>query len=158
MNHAPAAATMWDEDGNFVFAVRPYYQDTDAGGVVYHTRYIEFAERARSEMLRALGQPTVQLAAVAGVIFAVHSLHARWHASARLEDALAVHTHVPALTPVRLTCAQSLRRGDVLLMELSVVLVCLHQARATRIPAPLVRALVSRWPALAAPSLVKGDQ
>ena len=54
---------------NFTFPIRVYYEDTDAGGVVYHANYLKFFERARTEMLRALGYEQDWLKANAGIIF-----------------------------------------------------------------------------------------
>jgi acyl-CoA thioester hydrolase len=72
--------------------VRVYYEDTDAGGVVYHTGYIRYFERARTEWLRALGYSQRQLAEEAGVLFSVVDLTIRYLRAARLDDQLQIHT------------------------------------------------------------------
>jgi acyl-CoA thioester hydrolase len=74
--------------------VRVYYEDTDAGGVVYHTGYIRYFERARTEWLRALGYSQKQLAEEAGVLFTVVELTVRFLKPARLDDMLEVLARV----------------------------------------------------------------
>jgi acyl-CoA thioester hydrolase len=75
-----------------LYPVRVYYEDTDAGGIVYHARYLHFAERARTEMLRCMGLPHSELTATYGVIIIVRGLEAQYVKPARLDDALEVRT------------------------------------------------------------------
>ncbi|MGR4001113.1 MAG: YbgC/FadM family acyl-CoA thioesterase [Alphaproteobacteria bacterium] len=140
----------WDGEGNFVLALRPYYQDTDAGGVVYHTRYIEFAERARNELLRALEHPTTKLTKQFHILFALRSLAAEWLAPAHLEDYLHIRTQPTAMSGARLLFKQSIHHADKTLVILNPVLVCIHtKTRApARIPKPLVDSIQKRWPQL----------
>lgn len=79
---------------SFDWPIRVYYEDTDAGGVVYHARYLHFLERARTEWLRHAGCDQRALAHEAGVIFAVRDLQIDFHRPARLDDVLRVHTEV----------------------------------------------------------------
>ena len=72
----------------FAWPVRIYWEDTDAGGVVYHARYLHFFERARTEWLRASGVGQQELRAGEGVVFVVHSMDLRFNAPARLDDLL----------------------------------------------------------------------
>lgn len=76
----------------FSWPVRVYYEDTDAGGVVYHTGYIRYFERARTEWLRALGYSQKQLAEEEGVLFTVVDLQIQYRKPARLDDLLEVRT------------------------------------------------------------------
>jgi acyl-CoA thioester hydrolase len=76
----------------FSWPVRVYYEDTDAGGVVYHTNYIKYFERARTEWLRALGFSQEQLATQAGVLFTVVNLTTDFRRPARLDDQLEVRS------------------------------------------------------------------
>jgi acyl-CoA thioester hydrolase len=76
----------------FSWPVRVYYEDTDAGGVVYHTGYIRYFERARTEWLRALGYSQKQLAEEEGVLFTVVDLTIQYRKPARLDDLLEVRT------------------------------------------------------------------
>ena len=75
-----------------VYPVRVYYEDTDAGGVVYHSNYLRFAERARTELLREAGIDHVTLMTENGLMFAVRRCEAEYVKPARLDDALEVRT------------------------------------------------------------------
>jgi acyl-CoA thioester hydrolase len=76
---------------NFTWPVRVYYEDTDAGGVVYHSNYLNFMERARTEWLRALGYEQTTVKDEMGVIIVVHSLSINFKSPARFNDLLEVH-------------------------------------------------------------------
>ena len=82
---------------HFTLPVRVYYEDTDAGGVVYYANYLKFCERARTEWLRALGVSQQALIDEQGLAFVVRSVHADYLASARLDDALTIATRVAML-------------------------------------------------------------
>jgi len=75
----------------FTWPVRVYYEDTDAGGVVYHSNYLNFMERARTEWLRALGFEQPQVKVELGVIIVVHSLSVEFKRPAYFNDMLEVH-------------------------------------------------------------------
>jgi len=77
---------------SFGWPVRVYYEDTDAGGVVYHTNYIKYFERARTEWLRSLGYSQARLIRDDGVLFSVVSLSTEYRRPARLDDQLMVRT------------------------------------------------------------------
>ena len=153
---APApAAPVFAPSGESLLALRVYYQDTDAGGVVYHARYLDFAERGRTELFRALGVPVADPASPSGPVFALRSLQAEWLAPAHVDDLLVVATRPTALSPARLVLAQELRRDGRVLARLAPVLVCLRRAagalRATRLPQGLCEALSARWGVLPPP-------
>jgi acyl-CoA thioester hydrolase len=79
---------------NFTWNIRVYYEDTDAGGVVFSTNYLKFFERARTEWLRAVGVGQQVLAETHGVMFVVKSTAVDYHAPAQLDDELKVTTVV----------------------------------------------------------------
>ena len=97
---------------------RVYYEDTDAGGVVYYVNYLKFMERARTERLRHLGFSQSQLAED-NLLFVVHSSEARYHAPARLDDELRVTAQVLELNRASLRFVQQVWRekDDTLLCE-----------------------------------------
>jgi acyl-CoA thioester hydrolase len=108
------------EDGEHCFPLRVYFEDTDAGGVVYHANYLRYMERARSDMLRLLGiDQRGALESGAGV-YAIADLAIRYRAPARLDDALTVRSRVAQVTPARCIIAQSVWRGDAELTQGSV--------------------------------------
>lgn len=129
------------ESGAFVMPVRVYYADTDAGGVVYHGRYLDYAERARSELLRALGWPLV---APTGEAFLVRSAACDWLRPARLDELLEVRTTVSALGAATATMRQEVSRDGAALFEAEIRLAHVSAAlRPARIP-PALRAAFSR--------------
>lgn len=118
-----------------ILPVRVYYEDTDAGGVVYHANYIRFAERARTEFLRASGYSHAQLLKEEGVIFAVVSLTADYRAPARLDDLLEVRTSIAKLGGASMEMRQDIYRDNQLITELKVTLVCIDKGfKAVRLP------------------------
>ncbi|MDP1652799.1 MAG: tol-pal system-associated acyl-CoA thioesterase [Rhodocyclaceae bacterium] len=125
------------------FAVRVYYEDTDAGGVVYYANYLKYLERGRTEFLRALGFEQRQLAAATGLAFAVRSLSAEYLKPAVLDDELAVVTQVEELGRAQVTFAQSILRADEPLLTARVRVACLDLARgrAAAMPKPLYEKL-----------------
>lgn len=121
--------------------VRVYYEDTDAGGIVYHASYIRFAERGRTEMLRDNGIEHAEMFKKTGVGFAVVSLKAEYRQPARLDDLLTVRTWISRVGGASLEMSQHIYRKSELVVELSLTLVCIDQnLKAVRLPAE-VRAL-----------------
>ena len=125
---------------HFTFPCRVYYEDTDAGGIVYYVNYLKFMERARTERLRALGFSQAQMSNE-NLLFVVHSSQARYHAPARLDDELAVSVQVDVLKRASLKFYQQVRRAsdDLLLCEghFSVACVRADTLKPRAIPEPL---------------------
>jgi acyl-CoA thioester hydrolase len=109
----------------FSWPVRVYYEDTDAGGVVYYANYLRFFERARTEWLRALGFEQTRLVAEDGILFAVRRVEIDYLRPARLDDDLVVEAEVQHAGRASLTFGQRLLRGDQVLSEATVRVVCL---------------------------------
>ncbi|MFZ2524270.1 MAG: tol-pal system-associated acyl-CoA thioesterase [Candidatus Ferrigenium altingense] len=108
----------------FALPVRVYFQDTDAGGVVYHASYVNFMERARTEWLRTHGYSNAGLMKEFGVVFVVRSLKLDYLKPALLDDLLNVTAQIKEIGRSRLNLLQSVLRGDDLLTEAEVHLVC----------------------------------
>jgi acyl-CoA thioester hydrolase len=122
--------------------VRVYYEDTDAGGMVYHANYLRFAERGRTEFLRSLGFSHTESRAESGVVFVVRRCTVDFILPARLDDALTVSTSVAAARGALLSLRQEIRRGDDLLVGLDVDVACIgREGRAQRLP-PALRAML----------------
>lgn len=122
----------------FAWPVRVYWEDTDAGGVVYHARYLHFLERARSEWLRAAGIGQQQLREEAGIVFVVHRMELLFNAPARLDDLLSA-TVVPGdRRSASFVVHQELRREPEsrALVEARVRIACLDAARFRPCPIP----------------------
>ncbi len=121
-----------------VFAVRVYYEDTDAAGIVYYANYLRFAERARTEMLRSIAPEYCDPATAGGIAFAVRHCSADFAQAARLNDALEVHTRIIKVGGASFSVEQVVRRGAEDLVRLDVRLACINGAgRPERIPAGL---------------------
>src|SRR5450755_4260311 len=131
-------------DGRHRYAIRVYYEDTDAGGVVYHATYLRYAERARTEALRDLGVPHADLVDRFGVMFMVRHLEVDYERGARLDDALTVETEVLEVGGASVRLRQTVRNqegpGGEVYAVLTVRLACvrLEGNKPGRIP-PLWR-------------------
>ena len=110
----------------FVWPVRVYWEDTDAGGVVYHAQYIAFMERARSEWLRAGGLHQDALRQREDLVFVVRAMDVDFRAPARLDDQLSVSVHLLECRGASLVLAQRIERGGALLVEASVKIAALR--------------------------------
>ncbi|MWV11318.1 tol-pal system-associated acyl-CoA thioesterase [Pseudomonas sp. R-28-1W-6] len=111
----------------FAHRCRVYYEDTDAGGIVYYVNYLKFMERARTERLRELGFAQSTLVAE-DLLFVVHSAEARYHAPAKLDDELLVTADVIELNRASLRFRQQVRRvtDKALLCEGQFVVACVR--------------------------------
>lgn len=108
----------------FSWPVRVYFQDTDAGGVTYHASYVNFMERSRTEWLRTFGYSNAGLMQELGMVFVVRSLRLDYLKPALLDDLVAVTSSIKELGRSRVTVSQQILRGDELLAEGEVHLVC----------------------------------
>ncbi len=120
------------------FALRVYYEDTDAGGIVYHASYLRFAERARTEFLRSLGLSHGELKEATGGVFAVRRCTVSFIRPAVLDDPLSVETRVRSSSGARLVLHQLITREGQPLTELDVELAFIGPGmRPMRLPATL---------------------
>ena len=119
--------------------VRVYYEDTDAGGVVYYANYLRFLERARTEWLRALGFDQGRLMVEAGLAFAVRSLAVDYLKPARLDDQLDVLTTIESLGRAQMVFAQRIERNGEVLVTATVRVACLdiRRGKASAMPREL---------------------
>lgn len=120
----------------FQYPVRIYYEDTDAGGVVYHARYLHFFERARTELLRGLGFSQQLLLAQENIAFVVKTMQIDYDYPAKLDDLLFVKTQVSELKGATLMFSQVLKRDDVVLCQAKVKIACvdLNKMKPVAIP------------------------
>jgi len=119
----------------FTWTVRVYYEDTDAGGIVYYANYLKFFERARTEWLRSLDIHQQALLAGEGVAFVVRSAAVDYLASARLDDEIRLTLSIDKLGRASVQFVQQAWRGDVLLSSAAVKVGCVDAA--TMRPRPL---------------------
>ena len=123
----------------YSFPVRVYFENTDAGGVVYHGDYFKFLERARTEWLRHLGFDHQALARDHRMVFVVTSMAIDFQKAARLDDNLAVSVRLESLGKVRCVFAQEIRRDDQVIVAARVTVASLTAEgfKPVEIPAAL---------------------
>jgi len=138
----------------FSIPVRVYYEDTDTGGVVYHSNYLNFMERARTEWLRALGFEQDELLREYGVLFAVSAVSVAFHKPARFNELLAVTVALERRGAASLTLKQEVRRGDDVLASGEVRIACLDAQRfaPVAIPARVADTVLATCGAAATPA------
>lgn len=108
-------STATDQGSDFRLPVRVYYEDTDAGGVVYYANYLKYFERARTERLRALGFDQGVLVREWNFLFVVRSIEVQYEQPARLDDLLEVSAPVELPGRASLTFGQAIERGGEVL-------------------------------------------
>ncbi len=126
----------------FSWPVRVYWEDTDAGGVVYYANYLKFMERARSEWLRALGFDQSRLRDELGLVFVVHKVLIEYLKPARFDDLLTVTARLEHANRASLVMRQTIER-DGLLGRAEVTLACVQAQtfKPARIPAQMLHAI-----------------
>jgi acyl-CoA thioester hydrolase len=144
MNLHPAGAL---RHGGHHYAVRIYYEDTDAGGVVYHANYLRLAERARTEALRDLGVPHADMVTQYGVMFMVRRIKVDYLSPALLDDSLVVVTEPLAIRAASVDLRQRVVRMEqqernLAVLEVQLACVRLSDQRPGRLPARWREALL----------------
>jgi acyl-CoA thioester hydrolase len=127
----------------YVHRLRVYWEDTDAGGVVFYANYLKFFERARTEWLRALGVQQHALRETAGAIFIVTDTSVSYRAPARLDDELEVSVDLRQAGRASMLIAQQARRAGELLAEGDIRIGCVDAAtfKPRRIPNDVLQVL-----------------
>lgn len=129
---------------SFSLPVRVFFQDTDAGGVVYHGSYVNFLERARTEWLReCYGYSNKGLMSEFGMVFVVRSLKLDYLKPALLDDLLAVSAQLKDVGRSRVTLCQQVLRGEDVLVEAEIHLVCVTMDNFKPVSVP--EALREQW-------------
>lgn len=130
--------------GKFNWPVRVYYEDTDAGGVVFYANYLKFFERARTEMLRSLGFEQDRLIDEQGIIFVVRSVQVDYLKPARFNEQIQVSAEVTQAKKTNFLFAQEICRDDDLLCKGEVRIACLdaQTMRPKAVPAEILEQLI----------------
>ena len=119
----------------FKTSYRVYYEDTDAGGVVYYANYLKFAERARTDFLREKDIHQAELYAKQGIAFVVHALEASYHAPGTLDDLLEVTVAIAETKNTSVTMHQEISAAGKKLFSLTIRIVCVNRdMKPIRIP------------------------
>ena len=120
----------------FEFPVTIYWEDTDSGGVVYYANYLKFMERCRTEWLRALGVDQVRLRAERGLQFAVVNVNVDFLRPAVLLDEIIVTAELEKLSGATIIFKQTIRRGDMQLIDAKTRVACLDAVSLRARPIP----------------------
>jgi acyl-CoA thioester hydrolase len=133
MNEIPSSG--WWNGAEHLFPIRVYYADTDAGRVVYHARFLDFAERARTEMMRSVDAGEHYRADGEGMAIVVRAADIDYRKSASLDDVLTVHTRLLRIGGASFVLEQQVWRHEDILAVLKITLVCVKaMGHPTRIP------------------------
>lgn len=127
---------------DFAWPVRVYYEDTDSGGVVYHSIYLNYLERARTEWLRSMGFDQSVLARERGLVFAVSRIQVHFLAPARMDDALMITLTLAKKGGASLQLQQQIQRlsdSSVLIRADVRIAVLNDEFRPTRLPPDLLK-------------------
>ncbi|MGE3623175.1 MAG: tol-pal system-associated acyl-CoA thioesterase [Bdellovibrionales bacterium] len=131
-----------------IHPIRIYYEDTDAGGIVYHANYLKFAERARTELLRFLGYDHQRVKQEFNLILVVRHVEIEYYAPARLDDALEVRTQPTKIGNTSIGLKQSIYKDEKLLADIKVTVVAISpEGKALRLPPHLRQIFGSQTPA-----------
>ena len=114
---------------NHQFNIRVYYEDTDAGGIVYHSKYMNFAERARTEFLRKYNLDQSTIEKKYGLIFVVKYLNINYVNYSSLDDVLNVRTFISSLNKAKVVFSQLIYKNINLIATLEVTVCCLNKNR-----------------------------
>ena len=135
MNKSTSGASA---EGIHIYPVRVYYEDTDAAGIVYYANYLKYAERARTEMLRDLGNENARLMKTEGLAFAVRRCEVDFFKPARLDDLLSVKTRLIDIGGASVVADQRVKRDNAELVRMELKLACLSlDGRPARLPAAI---------------------
>tara|TARA_Y100000389_G_scaffold204353_1_gene256402 strand:+ start:1426 stop:1848 length:423 start_codon:yes stop_codon:yes gene_type:complete len=120
---------------NFIHKVKVYYEDTDAGGVVYYANYLNFLERARTEALNTIGLSNNKIKQDYKAFIIVKSCNIQYKQSAHLEDELSIRSFVKSITKTSFFMNQIISKGDTVIAEAQVHLVFINDlGKPVKIP------------------------
>ena len=114
---------------NFYHKLKVYYEDTDAGGVVYYANYLKYLERARTEALTTIGLSNLQIKENFGALIIVKSCNIEYKKSAHLEDELSIRSFVKSVTKTSFFMSQFIKKDETSIVEAQVHLVFVNEKR-----------------------------
>ena len=128
----------------FSYNVKVYYEDTDAGGVVYYANYLKFLERARSEAIYSLGFSNTKIKDKYGLIIVVKSCTIEYKKSAKLEDSLNIISSVKIVSKTSFVMMQKIKKKEHLIAIAEICLVAVNsKGKPTRIPDDLIKLMTN---------------
>ena len=129
---------------DFKHEIKIYYEDTDAGGVVYYSNYLKFLERARTEMLESIGLSNKKLLEEHNTLIIVKSCNIEYIAPSRLEDKIQIYSLIETLNKASFDVIQNIKKDDNLIVKAKVKLVTVNKdGKPTKIPSILEKNLIN---------------
>ena len=120
---------------NFYHTIKVYYEDTDAGGIVYYANYLKYLERARTEALATIGLSNLQIKERFGALIIVKSCNIEFKKSAYLEDNLSIRSFIKSVTKTSLVMNQFISKDDNIIVEAQVHLVFVNdKSKPVKVP------------------------
>ena len=128
---------------DFKHEIKIYYEDTDAGGVVYYSNYLKFLERARTEMLESIGLSNKKLLEDYKTLIIVKSCNIEYLVPAKLEDKLKIYSSIESFNKASFVVIQNIKKDDNLIVKAKLKLVTVNQdGKPIKIPSVLQKELV----------------
>ena len=128
----------------FIHKVKVYYEDTDAGGVVYYSNYLKFLERARTEMINSIGLSNKKLLEEHKTLIIVKSCNVEYLSPSKLEDKLQIHSSIESFNKASFVIIQNIKKDDNLILKAKLKLVTVNQeGKPIKVPSTLEKKLLT---------------
>ena len=128
----------------FIHKVKVYYEDTDAGGVVYYSNYLKFLERARTEMINTIGLSNKKLLEEHKTLIIVKSCNVEYLSPSKLEDTLQIHSSIESFNKASFVIIQNIKKDDNLILKAKLKLVTVNQeGKPIKVPSTLEKQLLT---------------
>ena len=128
----------------FIHEVKVYYEDTDAGGVVYYSNYLKFLERARTEMINSIGLSNKKLLEEHKTLIIVKSCNVEYLSPSKLEDTLQIHSSIESFNKASFVIIQNIKKDDNLILKAKLKLVTVNQeGKPIKVPSALEKKLLT---------------
>ena len=128
----------------FIHKVKVYYEDTDAGGVVYYSNYLKFLERARTEMINSIGLSNKKLLEEHKTLIIVKSCNVEYLSPSKLEDTLQIHSSIESFNKASFVIIQNIKKDDNLILKAKLKLVTVNrEGKPIKVPSALEKKLLT---------------
>ena len=128
----------------FIHKVKVYYEDTDAGGVVYYSNYLKFLERARTEMINSIGLSNKKLLEEHKTLIIVKSCNVEYLSPSKLEDKLQIHSSIESFNKASFVIIQNIKKDDNLILKAKLKLVTVNrEGKPIKVPSALEKKLLT---------------
>ena len=129
---------------DFTHSIKVYYEDTDSGGVVYYSNYLNFLERARTEMINSLGLSNIKLLNEHNTLIIVKSCNIEYMKPAKLEDNLQIYSSIESLNRASFIIMQNIKKNDDIIVKAKLKLVTVNKkGKPIKIPADLIKRFIN---------------